>query len=198
MLTVPDDLRLAPRWLTPDERKEIERHPTYTLQNLEGLDGMSQTSLLIPYQAHERTDASGYPYGRKESATHPTARVVGIADVYAALCSARPQRNAYGPYEAMEILLNDTRRGRFDREAMRLFLDCVSLFPIGSYVRLNTGRAARVLRANPGLHTKPVVLPLDDDGRESDNEIDLSLETNLWVAQALRDKRDLVLDFNDL
>jgi len=197
MLTVPDDLRFAPRWLTGKEREEIQRHPMYTLRNLDAMDGLSQTSLLIPYQAHERTDASGYPHGQSLSATHPTARIVAIADVYAALCSTRPQRNAHSPYEAMNILLQDTHRGRFDSQAMRHFLDCVSLFPVGSYVRLNNGRAARVIRANPGQYTKPVVLLLDDDTRESDNELDLCLETNLFVAQALRDERNLVLDFHN-
>ena len=197
MLSVPDDLRFAPRWLTGREREEIQRHPMYTLRHLEGLDGLSQTSLLIPYQTHERTDTSGYPGGHDLGTTYPMARLVAIADVYAALCSSRPQRNAYGPYEAMQTLLDDTHRGRFDGQAMRHFLDCVSLFPIGSYVRLNNGRAARVLRANPGHHTQPVVLLLDDDGRESDNEIDLCLETNLFVAQALRDERDLVLTLHD-
>jgi HD-GYP domain-containing protein (c-di-GMP phosphodiesterase class II) len=197
MLTVPDDLRLARRWLTDEERQEIQRHPMYTLRHLEELDGLSQTNLLIPYQAHERMDTSGYPGGHDIGTTHPIARLVAIADVYAALCSSRPQRNAYGQYEAMQILLNDTHRGRFDSQAMRHFLDCVSLFPVGSYVRLNNGRAARVLRANPGQHTRPVVLLLDDDGRESDNELDLCLETNLFVAQALRDERDVMLDFGN-
>ena len=95
----------------------------------------------------------------------------------------------------MEVLLRQTHSGRFDTQIVRNFLDCMSLFPIGSYVRLSNGRTARVLRSNPGLHTKPSVVLLNPDGSESDLELDLAKTQDLHVIQALRGHEELALDF---
>jgi HD-GYP domain-containing protein (c-di-GMP phosphodiesterase class II) len=190
MLRVPSELRLAPRCLTPEERAEVAQHPIYTLNHLEGLFEISQHSLMIAYQSHERGDCSGYPGGHHRSVIHPFARLVAVADTFAAITSHRPHRNARSPYEAMHLLLREGARDRFDRDVLRALLDCISLFPIGSYVRLSSGDVAKVLRANPGLHTKPVVVVLNRDGSESDFELDLSRGGGICVVQALRDEHD--------
>ena len=191
MLRVPEDLRLAPRWLGEKEKIEIQKHPFYSLDLLEAMDGMSRTSMMVAYQAHERCDSSGYPRGTELNSTHPAARIVGVVEA----CS-RPHRNAHGPYQAIEILLRETQRQKFDGQVLRNFLDCVSVFPIGSYVRLNDGHTAKVVRAVPRRHTSPVVVLLDDNGRETDTEVDLSADGTLFITQALRDERDLHLDFH--
>jgi HD-GYP domain-containing protein (c-di-GMP phosphodiesterase class II) len=190
MLRVPSELRLAPRCLTPEERAEVAQHPIHTVSHLEGLFEISEHSLMIAYQSHERGDCSGYPCGRHRSVIHPFARLVGVADTFAAITSHRPHRNARSPYEAMHHLLKEGTRDRFDRDVLRALLDCISLFPIGSYVRLSSGDVAKVLRANPGLHTEPVVVVLNYDGSESDFELDLSRESGICVVQALRDEHD--------
>ncbi len=195
MMQVPEEVRLAPRLLTPEEHLEIIRHPLYTLDFLEKMDGLSETSKLIVYQSHERADCSGYPRKRSQVMIHPFARLVGAADTYSALIAHRPHRNARNPYDAMELLLRETKRGRFDPNAVRALVDCTSLFPIGSYVRLSDGQVAKVVRANPGLHTKPVVLPLNPDGSESDTEIDLSRTDSIRVVQALGAHGKLDLEF---
>jgi HD-GYP domain-containing protein (c-di-GMP phosphodiesterase class II) len=169
----------------------VAQHPIHTLNYLEGISGISQHTLMIAYQSHERGDCSGYPRGRHRSLIHPFARLVAVADTFAAIVAHRPHRNARGAYEAMHILLKEGAHDRFDREVLRALLDCLSLFPIGSYVRLSTGDVARVLRANPGLHTKPVVIPLNPDGPESGTEIDLSREEHVRIVQALRDEHDV-------
>ena len=158
-----------------------------TLDCLEKVRGLSDLSLIVAYQIHERGDGSGYPRQRHRTTIHPLARLAAIADTYAAITAHRPHRTARGPYEAMEILLRETSRDRFDRQVMRSFLDCISLFPIGSQVRLSDGQFAKVLRANPGLHTKPAVVPLQGDGTESGTELDLSCQHDVVVIQALGD-----------
>ncbi|MCH7814447.1 MAG: HD domain-containing protein [Planctomycetes bacterium] len=193
MLRVPPELRQAPRQLTEAERFEVSRHPLHTLDCLERVGNLNDLSLIVAYQIHERGDRSGYPRQRPLTTIHPLARLAAIADTYAAITAQRPHRNARGPYEAMETLLRETSRNRFDRQVMRCFLDCISLFPIGSYVRLSNGQLAKVLRANPGLHTQPVVVPLHDDGTESGIELDLSCEHGLAVIQALRDDHELAI-----
>ena len=171
----------------------LKWHPFFSVDAMERAGHMSATSMVIAYQSHERLDSSGYPRARHRMHIHPYAQIVAAADIYISMCSQRPHRPRHSPYEAMTALLDEGRQNRIDREAIRTLLDCVSLFPVGSYVRLSDGRVARVLRANPKLHTKPVVLPLNSDGSASDCELDLSRIDTLHVKQPLRDDVDLTL-----
>lgn len=176
MLRVPESIRLATRPLTDSERLEIHRHPLHTLDMLANLRGIPQIVKLLAYQVHERLDGKGYPRGRFGAQIHEYAKIVAIADTYAALTHNRPHRPALTPYQAAKKVLKDGASDKFDRRLVRAFLDTVSLFPIGSQVGLSDGSSARVLRANPGLHTRPVVEQLSPDGSPTGIIIDLSSE----------------------
>jgi HD-GYP domain-containing protein (c-di-GMP phosphodiesterase class II) len=185
MLRIDEAVRLAPRALTPEERMHVNEHPHYSLDLLHGIEGLGSISLLVCYQAHERADGTGYPHNRPRKQIHPYARLVAVADVYTAVASHRPYRPARSPYEAMEIVLRETSRNHYDAAVMRNFLDCLALFPIGSKVQLSSGDTARVVRANPGAYTLPVVTLQDAEGRESDTEIDLAATGYAHVVKAL-------------
>jgi len=184
MLGVPSDIRLAPRELEPDEQAEIEQHPVYTLDYLERVRGLPVEARFIGYQAHERTDGSGYPRRRSATTTHPFAKVVALADAYAAMTRPRPYRPARRPHDAVKEILVEGSHNRFDRTVVRGFLDAVSAFPVGSRVELTGGVQGLVVRANPGAHTRPVVAVIDAEGNLTGQTIDLSKETRLEVVAA--------------
>ena len=184
MLQVPESLRFAARPLTQAERAEVQRHPIYSVNLLQRL-GVPEASVMIAYQAHERPDRSGYPNGRHRMLIHPYARLVSAADTYVAMTSERSHRPFVSPYEAMRTLLEEANQNMLDAGAVRTILDCMSLFPLGSYVDLSDGTSAKVIRANPGQHTKPVVVALDADGSESGIEVDLAGNNRIHVVRAL-------------
>jgi len=186
MLDVHPSIRMANRELTADEHQEIHEHPKYTVSRLASIPDIDPTVLMIAFQMHERSDSSGYPRRRRRSMIHPLSRIVCTADVYAAVVAPRPYRAAKTPYQGMVTVLHETRAGRLDRDVARDLLDAMSLFPIGSYVRLSDGTDARVLRANLNTHTKPIVVPLNRDGTESDVEVDLSRDTSLKITATLQ------------
>lgn len=185
MLKIPEEIRMAPRALTPKEREQIAMHPLHSLDIIRELEGVGRLSLLICYQSHERNSGGGYPRRLRGDLVHPYAKLVGAANAYTAMTSDRPFRPAMGAYKAMETLLHEASADRFDRAVVRTVLDCVSLFPLGSYVRLSDGGAAKVLRANPGQHTKPVVIRVDHEGQAISGEVDLSQVDGVYVVQAL-------------
>ncbi len=185
MLQIPEEIRMAPRALGAAERAMIMQHPVHTLTLLEKVRGLSELSRLIAYQVHERGDRSGYPRKRHRMMIHPLARMVASVDAYSAMAPSRPYREAHAPYTAMERVLRDGAVGMFDQNAIRALLDCLSLFPLGSFVMLSDGHVAKVLRATPGAHTQPVVQPLSADGVELDVEIDLIRDQHLWIVKAL-------------
>lgn len=174
MLRVPDSIRLGEGSLGEREWEEVHRHPLHSLDMLADLRGIPQTVRLMVYQVHERSDGCGYPRGRAGAQLHEFSKIIAVADVYAAMTARRPYRPAMQPYEAVKIILQDGAVDRFDRNLVRTLLDTISLFPTGSRVGLSNGRGARVLRANPGLHTRPVVEELCDDGTPTGHILDLS------------------------
>lgn len=185
MLRVPDEIRLKPGQLTDREWLEVKRHPLHTLDMLSDLRGLPPTVNFVVYQVHERMDGSGYPRGRRGKQLHQYARLVALADVYSAMIRHRPYRRAHRPYDTATTILRDGAANKFDRELVRAFLDTVSLFPIGSVVGLSDGTQARVLRANPGLHTRPVVEQLSPDGTPTGQILDLSHEDAPHVVRAV-------------
>ncbi len=185
MLRVPADIRLTSEPLSVSDWDEIRRHPLHTLDMLHELRGLPQEVRYIAYQAHERCDGQGYPRGRNGRELHQFSRLIAIADVYSAITSGRPYRSAYSPYYAAKTILENGSINKFDRELVRALLDTVSLFPIGSEVCLANGENARVIRANPELHTKPVVELLTYDGYPTGEILDLSIEDTPAVVEVV-------------
>lgn len=183
MLRVPEAIRLAPRPLTHAERAEVRRHPTYTADYIEKIPGLPPASTLIGFQIHERIDQSGYPARRSATTMHPHAKIAAVADAYAAMTCPRPHRPPLVPYVAVKTILHECASKKFAPDSVRALLDCMSLFPIGSDVELDDGRRARVVRANPGLHTLPVVEELDRN-EPTGRLLDLSQESGLTVVRA--------------
>lgn len=189
MLRVPDSIRLGQDALTEREWHEIHRHPLHTLDMLDDLRGLPQIVKFIAYQTHERGDGKGYPRGCMGDQLHAYAKIVAIADVYAAMTRARPHRRALTPYDATKTILMDGTLDKFDRTLVRAFLDTVALFPVGSQVSLSDGSEATVLRANPGMHTRPVVERVSSDGISTGQIIDLSRVDTIHVVKAMSIKQ---------
>lgn len=186
MLELGEDVRLAPRAFTTDERERLRNHPAHTLSYLQRVSGLSDLARFICYQVHERADGSGYPRGRSNMTTHLYARIVGVADVYCAMTRPRPHRPPIMPHGAIKQILTEGHAGKFDRQVLRSFLDCVSVFPIGSIVELSDGRPVRVIRPNAGAHTRPVVAEIDSEDNPAGDPIDLSQSSGLKIVRELR------------
>lgn len=185
MLRVPLSIRLTEEPLTEHDWLEIRRHPFHTLDLVSELRGLPQAVKFIAYQAHERANGRGYPRQRRVGQVHPYAQIVAIADVFSAMTGKRPYRPALSPYIAIKTILQEAATEKFDRGLVRIFLDTISLFPTGSEVGLSDGTRGRVLRANPGLHTRPVVEEISEDGHPLGNIIDLSQQNAPQVVTAM-------------
>ena len=72
--------------------------------------------------SQERLDGSGYPRGLAGSALPMPARLLAAADLYQALCEARPHRPAIPSEDAAEQLRGEARDGRIDAEAAEAVL----------------------------------------------------------------------------
>ena len=72
----------------------------------------------IATQHHERLDGSGYPYGLKGDELDIFTRIVAVVDIYDALTTKRPYKEAFSKETAFEILDDYVRKGYVDREVV--------------------------------------------------------------------------------
>ena len=122
-VAVPDDILLKPGPLTEDEWNIMRKHPAVAVELLTPISYLSP-ALDIPHWHQERWDGTGYPDNLKGEQIPFSARVFSIADVYDALTSERPYRNAWTKQKAIEYIKEQTGK-LFDPEVVPEFLKLV-------------------------------------------------------------------------
>lgn len=147
--------------LTDEEWKEVRRHPVYGPELIADTEADVEWLRRAIGQEHERLDGSGYPAGLEGDAIDPLARILGVADVFEAFCHARSYRSPFTAYEALERVIG-MRGVRLDADVVDALSAEISVFPLDSYVQLDSGEIARVVETNPGNLMRPVVEVLWD------------------------------------
>lgn len=119
---VPDHILLKPSKLSPNEASIMRGHAQIGYEILK--DSQScylQAGAEIAYFHHERFDGSGYPNGLRGSEIPIAARIVAVADVFDALVSERPYKQAWSLSRAFDYLVGQRNR-QFDPECVDAFL----------------------------------------------------------------------------
>ncbi len=118
---IPDSILLKPGKLTAQEWEIMKTHPAIGAEILSGHDAelMVSASEIALYH-HERWDGSGYPNNIAAEKIPLTARIVAIADVFDALTTARPYKQAW-PIEEAVRQINDSSGSHFDPRLVDVF-----------------------------------------------------------------------------
>jgi PAS domain S-box-containing protein len=126
-VAISDTILLKPAKLTSEEFTRIQDHARMGGDALRDVDSeLKRESFLtlgkeIAYYHHERWDGKGYPEGRRGEQIPLSARIVALADVYDALTSKRPYKEAFGHRESVAIIA-EGRGTQFDPELVDAFL----------------------------------------------------------------------------
>ncbi|HEX7009978.1 MAG TPA: HD domain-containing phosphohydrolase [Phycisphaeraceae bacterium] len=174
MLLVPERIRVGSSQLSDIDRSRVQRHPIYTLSMMQSIDDVPLIVQLAALQHHERENGSGYPQGKRKNAICDYARVLAVADTFAAGTAPRHYRRQKLPYLVMEETLRSAAAITLWAPAVRGLVQVAGLFPVGSYVKLSNGVNAHVIASNEKEVDRPVVQPLDREGQPSGQPIDLS------------------------
>ncbi len=105
---VPDRILNKTGTLTDEEWKEMRQHPIYAYNLLSPITYL-RGALDIPYCHHEHWDGSGYPRGLKGEQIPLSARIFSVIDIWDALLSDRPYRNAW-PVQKVAQYLREVSR----------------------------------------------------------------------------------------
>ena len=124
-LAIPDAILYKPGQLTDEERRTIQQHTTVGYDMLQDLHFLPAETLDLVRYHHERWDGKGYPSHLSGQDIPSTARVFSIVDVYDALISSRPYKDAWTREKALsEIRLQAGRQ--FDPQFVDAFLNMMS------------------------------------------------------------------------
>lgn len=141
---IPDAILNKPGSLSDNEFAKIRLHPEFGAQMLKGALSVERPEV---YDAclhhHEKIDGSGYPHGLKQAEIGLLARMATICDVYDAVTSDRPYKKGWDPADAIHRMAQ--WRGHFDQKIFQVFVRTVGIYPVGSLVRLSSGRLAVVM-----------------------------------------------------
>lgn len=174
IFVLPDKLISASRKLTAGERHLLEQHPITGHDIVMRAGSQYGWLATVVRQAHERWAGQGYPDRLRGRQIHEFAHVIGLCDIFDALVSHRPYRARLLPHEAIHELFQK-ERAAFPREILKALVEQLSLFPLGTHVRLNTGECGVVVKLNPRYPLRPVI------------RLDQLAESAEWLSAALVD-----------
>ncbi len=129
-VAIPDAILLKPARLNSEEFAVMEKHTVYgsdairRTATIYGENELLRVAAEIAEFHHEKWDGSGYPHGRKGEKIPLSARLMTIADVYDALISKRPYKEAFSHDEAVTTILEGdgyTSPEHFDPQILACF-----------------------------------------------------------------------------
>lgn len=120
---IADNILLMPRRLDSDEFEIMKQHALYGYEILkESSSQVLQAGAAIAKGHHEKFDGSGYPSGLKGQEIPIFSRIVAVADVFDALTSERPYKQAWTLENAADYL-RDNAGSHFDPEYVAIFFE---------------------------------------------------------------------------
>lgn len=169
--------------LTTDEFEEIKKHSLNSVRQIIKLNASGDLKakiLLPPFEHHLKYDLTGYPQTSRSKPISLFGRILAIADVFDAITSPRKYRQtALSPDRAVQLMLKGAGTD-FDPILLKVFINMLGPYPIGTLVELNTGQFAFVIGSESKAkfeRLRPMVVLLKSDGKGGYNrgeEIDLA------------------------
>jgi putative nucleotidyltransferase with HDIG domain len=143
-MMIPDKVLNKPGKLTDDEFTLVKNHPLEGHKLLLEGKNINAVTLDVCLHHHEKIDGSGYPHRLKADQISLFAKMGAVCDVYDAITSNRPYKNGWNPAESISRM-TEWSKGHFDEHVFRSFVKSLGIYPIGSLVRLQSGRLAVVI-----------------------------------------------------
>lgn len=174
-MSLPEDLLSKTDRLTAEDWKILRDHVITSEDMLAKSRNFNIEVISIVRMHHERFNGSGYPQKLAGNDIPLLATISGLVDCYQAGTSDRPYRPAKTSFQVL-MELYAGRDSAFPRGIVEQFIQCVGIFPIGSFVEFNTGEVGIVIHRNRVEQLKPqVMILIDSNGRHIDHPATIDL-----------------------
>jgi HD-GYP domain-containing protein (c-di-GMP phosphodiesterase class II) len=152
------DARLItkPGMLSKAEYSIVQSHVEEGLAVLEATSRLSETSVAVVLEHHERYNGCGYPYRMAGDEISLAGRMAAIVDTYDAMTSDRPYRAAMSPSHTLRQLYDDSGT-QYDPALVAAFVKTVGIYPVGTLVLLESGHLAVVEQLHADNMLTPIV-----------------------------------------
>lgn len=148
--SMPSEVLLKPGKLTVEEFDIMKSHPAegHRLLLESGFDGAVPLDVVLHH--HERIDGSGYPHGLKGDQISIYSKMGAVCDVYDAITSNRPYKAGWEPADSIKRM-GEWCEAQYDKDVFQAFVSSVGIYPVGSLVRLASGRLGVVVEQTKNL-----------------------------------------------
>lgn len=141
---IPMEILNKPGKLSDAEFGIVKTHPEQGHAMLLEGRGITPEALDVCLHHHEKMDGSGYPKGLKGDQISLLAKMGAVCDVYDAITSNRPYKAGWCPAQSIKKMA-EWADGHFDPRVFQAFVKSLGIYPIGSFIRLESGRLGVVV-----------------------------------------------------
>lgn len=154
-----------PGALTDAEFAHMKQHPVRGHAMLQQTCVQDAAVLHACLHHHERLDGRGYPQGLAGDAIPELTRMATICDIYDAITSNRPYKQAWSPGIALQRM-SEWCGDQLDPQLFESFVKTVGIYPIGSLVRLQSGLLGVVCAPTQASLSTPQVMAFYHVGQQ--------------------------------
>jgi len=191
MLRLPPQLYMSTKRLTAGEKAQISKHTLFGYSIIKECDFPLPIQLGV-LEHHEKENGTGYPRKLTGDKISSIAKIVSVACTYEAISSPRSYKQERSTFDALLEMIQN-KEHTYDDAVLKGLLYTVSLYPIGTYVFLNTRKVAEVIDSNPDNPKCPIVQLLTEKEADGSPKV-VQTGNNISILRILskEEKMDVI------